>query len=280
MSSGAVEVGGLRKSFGSRRALDDVSLSVQRGEMVALLGASGSGKSTLLRHIAGLQVADAASSSRIQVLGRELQAAGRLAADVRSTRSRVATIFQQFNLVDRLSVMTNVLAGALHRMPAWRAYTGRFDDAERQRAWAALCDVGIEACAWQRASTLSGGQQQRAAIARALVQGAELVLADEPIASLDPASSRRVMALLAELNQRRGVTVIVSLHQVDYAMRYCPRTVALRAGRVLYDGPSAALTAERLHQLYGAEASSLLAPDTPEAAPPAPLPLAAALQAA
>ncbi len=280
MQTAAVLVSGLCKRFGQRQALADVSLTVQRGEMIALLGASGSGKSTLLRHLNGLHRADAGSTSRVEVLGQVLQQGGRLAPNARAQRSRIATVFQQFNLVDRLSVMSNVLAGALHRMPTWRGCTGRFDEAERQRAWAALCDVGIETCAWQRASTLSGGQQQRAAIARALVQGAELVLADEPIASLDPASSARVMELLAALNQQRGVTVIVSLHQVDYAMRYCPRTVALRAGRVLYDGPSAALTAERLRQLYGAEASELLAPATTPDPEPEALPLAAALQAA
>jgi len=187
------------------------------------------------------------------VLGRTLQDGGRLAADVRAQRSRIATVFQQFNLVDRLPVMTNVMAGALYRTPRWRALLRRFGDAELQRAWAALCDVGIERCAWQRASTLSGGQQQRAAIARALVQGAEIVLADEPIASLDPESSRRVMELLVQLNRTRGVTVVVSLHQVEHAMRHCPRTVALRDGAVLYDGPSAALTPARLAQLYGSE---------------------------
>ena len=128
--------------------------------------------------------------------------------------------------------------------------------------------MGIERCAWQRASTLSGGQQQRAAISRALVQGAEIILADEPIASLDPESSRRVMALLAELNRELGVTVLVSLHQVDYAFAFCPRTVALRAGEVVYDGPTQALTPARLHDLYGAQTDELLlgttqTPDVP-----------------
>lgn len=192
-----IDVQQLHKHFGASPALNGVSLQVRRGEMVALLGASGSGKSTLLRHLTGLHKADAGSASRINVLGRLVQQGGRLAPDVRATRSRVAVIFQQFNLVDRLPVMTNVLAGALHRLPLWRGLLGRFPQAELQRAFSALQRVGIERCAWQRASTLSGGQQQRAAISRALVQGAEVVLADEPIASLDPESSRRVMGLLA-----------------------------------------------------------------------------------
>jgi len=170
----------------------------------------------------------------------------------------VAMIFQQFNLVDRLPVMTNVLAGALHRMPAWRWALGRFTDDERRLALDALQRVGIEACAWQRASTLSGGQQQRAAIARALVQGARVVLADEPIASLDPASCRRVMEHLATLNREGGVTVLVSLHQVQFAFAYCPRTVALRAGEVVFDGPTQELTAQRLTELYGEQTEELL----------------------
>lgn len=265
----AIEVHDLHKSFGANRALQGVSLAVQRGEMVALLGASGSGKSTLLRHLSGLQRADAGSASRVRILGREVQAGGRLAREVRAVRAQVSMIFQQFNLVDRLPVMTNVLAGALHRLPLWRGLSGRFPAAERQRALEALRGVGIEGCAWQRASTLSGGQQQRAAISRAMVQGAQVILADEPIASLDPESSRRVMKLLAEVNRERGVTVLVSLHQIDYAFAFCPRTVALRAGEVVYDGPTAALTPERLRELYGTQVDELILGAPPPAAQPA-----------
>jgi phosphonate transport system ATP-binding protein len=258
MTPNAIEVKGLHKHFGGKPALKDVSLSVRPGEMVALLGASGSGKSTLLRMLAGLHVADAGSESRIDVLGATVQAGGRLASDVRRTRAKVAMIFQQFNLVDRLPVMTNVLAGALYRMPAWRWALGRFSDDELARAHAALTRVGIEGCAWQRASTLSGGQQQRAAISRAVVQGAQIILADEPIASLDPTSSQRVMALLAELNRELQATVLVSLHQVDYAFAFCPRTVALRAGAVVYDGPTRALSTQRLRELYDSQADELI----------------------
>jgi phosphonate transport system ATP-binding protein len=253
MSDTVIEISQLTKTFGTHAALKGVSLRVQRGEMVALLGASGSGKSTLMRHINGLHRADVGTPSHVCVLGRTLQQGGKLAVDVRAQRARIATVFQQFNLVERLPVMTNVLAGALHRLPGWRGLLRRFPVAEMQHAYEALCDVGIERCAWQRASTLSGGQQQRAAIARALVQGAEIVLADEPIASLDPESSRRVMELLEQLNRTRGVTVLVSLHQVEYALRHCPRTVALREGQVVFDGTSSALTPARLTQLYGSD---------------------------
>jgi phosphonate transport system ATP-binding protein len=257
MDDVAIDVRELRKSFGGRRALDDISLTVRRGEMVALLGASGSGKSTLLRLVSGIACADAGSNSQVKVLGNGVQVGGRIALDIRKTRSRVAFIFQQFNLVDRLPVMVNVLAGALHRMPMWRGLSRRYSRDELLRAHDALVRVGIEKCAWQRASTLSGGQQQRAAISRALVQGAEVILADEPIASLDPASSRRILELLSEVNREFGTTVLVSLHQVDFAFAFCPRTIALRAGRVVYDGPTAVLTQDRLQSLYGPDVAEL-----------------------
>lgn len=250
--SAVIAVAGVSKTFGRTRALSDVSLNVAAGEMVGLLGASGSGKSTLLRHIGGLTAADA-GSGRITVSGRVVQDRGRIAADIRSTRAGIATIFQQFNLVERLPVMTNVLAGAMHRQPLWRTLARRFPREEYGRAWSALERVGISERAWQRASTLSGGQQQRAAISRALVQGARVILADEPIASLDPRSAQQVMALLRELNRELGITVVVSLHQVPFARQYCPRIVALRDGRVVFDGPSADLDRARLEALYGAD---------------------------
>lgn len=260
-SAAAIEVRSLSKHFNPQRAaLNAVSLRVEPGEMVALLGASGSGKSTLLRHLSGLHRADPGTLSEVKVLGRTLQSRGRLSRETRALRQEMASIFQQFNLVDRLPVLSNVMVGALHRLPLWRSLLRAFPQDELQRAYDALRHVGIEACAWQRASTLSGGQQQRATISRALVQGAKIILADEPIASLDPASSRRVMELLAQVNRERGVTVLVSLHQIDYAFAYCPRTVALRQGEVVYDGPTAALSEERLHQLYGTQAGELFTP--------------------
>ncbi|MEO7243153.1 MAG: phosphonate ABC transporter ATP-binding protein [Variovorax sp.] len=260
MNANVIEVQSLQKSFKGKPALRDVSLSVQSGEMVALLGASGSGKSTLLRLLNGLHKADAGSVSDVRVLGRLVQRGGALAPGVRVLRSQVASVFQQFNLIDRLSVMTNVMTGALHRQPMWRALTRQFSREERSLAYQALARVGIEGCAWQRASTLSGGQQQRAAISRALVQQAKIILADEPIASLDPESSRRVMQLLADLNAELGVTVLVSLHQVEHAFAFCPRTIALRAGQVVFDGPTKALDQDSLRDLYGSQAEELLAP--------------------
>jgi phosphonate transport system ATP-binding protein len=226
--------------------------------MIALIGTSGSGKSTLLRHLSGLIPGDRRSGI-VRVLGRTVQRDGRVSRDIHRTRARVGFIFQQFNLVGRLPVLTNVLTGTLARVPLWRSSLYWFTPAEKRLALEALSRVGLREHAFQRASTLSGGQQQRAAIARTLVQQAEVVLADEPIASLDPESSRRVMEILSRINREDGTTVIVSLHQVDFALRYCPRAVALKAGQVVYDGPSSRLSPGSLQEIYSCPFSS---PDT------------------
>lgn len=260
MTNYAIDVQGVSKTFkGNARALDDVRLRVAPGEMVALLGASGSGKSTLLRHLAGFVTADPGSGA-IYVNGELIQQGGRLCRAVRRSRAGIGFVFQQFNLVGRLPVITNVLTGLLPRVPPWRSLLRMFRRAEVSQGLDALAQVGIAKYAFQRASTLSGGQQQRAAIARTLVQNASVILADEPIASLDPESSRRVMDTLARINRVRKVAVVVSLHQVDVALRYCPRVIALRHGRVVYDGPSSALTPAMLQDLYGEQLSELRAP--------------------
>jgi phosphonate transport system ATP-binding protein len=253
----AIRIERLSKTFSNRRkALDEINLRVGVGEMVALIGASGSGKSTLLRHIAGFVASDP-QPSQIEIFGRPIQKDGRIVREVRRIRRDVGFVFQQFNLVNRLSVQTNVLIGALARLPLWRRVLGYFPRSERELANEALAEVGIGDKSYERAANLSGGQQQRAALARALVQHARLILADEPIASLDPESSRRVMDMLTLLNRNHQLTVVVSLHQVDIAMQYCPRTIALRDGRVVYDGPSNALTPALLQQLYGSAAREL-----------------------
>lgn len=255
----ALRVQNLSKRFpNGKLALDQINLDIRAGEMVALIGASGSGKSTLLRHVAGLMAADGTPGSVIEVAGCCVQREGRIQRDVRRIRSQVGFVFQQFNLVDRLPVLVNVLVGRLHAMPWWRSWTRWFNAQERALALDALARVGIAECQAQRASTLSGGQQQRAAIARTLVQGAKVVLADEPIASLDPEASRKVMEILARINREDGSTVVVSLHQVDMALRYCPRVVALHQGRVVYDGPSRELTPALLRSLYGMQADEIL----------------------
>jgi phosphonate transport system ATP-binding protein len=264
MSDVAIELRNVQKSFvKGHPVLKRVSLQINRGEMVALIGASGSGKSTLIRTVSGLLRTDADENGRsgtVQILGTVMQANGRVSRDAKQLRSRVGIVFQQFNLVPRLSVLKNVCFGFLGRVPGWRGTLGRFTRREKQQALLALRRVGIEEQALKRGSALSGGQQQRAAIARSLVQGSEILIADEPIASLDPSSARRVMDILADLNKSDGITVLVSLHQVEYALGYCPRTIALRDGEVVYDGPSDALTPAFLSELYGAESEELFLP--------------------
>jgi phosphonate transport system ATP-binding protein len=258
-----VDVRQVSKAFDRRSlVLCDVSFSLRRGEMVALIGASGSGKSTLIRAIAGLIPIDAraqrAGAGEIVLFGRPMQQHGRVTRAARNLRARVGVVFQQFNLVPRLSVLTNVCLGLLGQMSLFRAAIGRFTAADKRRALLALARVGIADQALKRGSELSGGQQQRAAIARTLAQGAELLVADEPIASLDPGSARRVMDILADLNRRDRITVLVSLHQVEYAQRYCPRTIALRSGEVVYDGPTGALTPALLRSIYGSDREDLM----------------------
>jgi phosphonate transport system ATP-binding protein len=255
MTSTAAAVASVRdvsKTFGARKALNGVSVEVGAGEMVALIGPSGSGKSTLLRSITGLQSIDPGKGT-ISVFGEVVQKDGRVTGKVRAARQKLGMIFQQFNLVGRLSLFSNVMLGCLGRIPAWKGTFGLWPSADKQKAMDALHRVGVADYAAQRANTLSGGQQQRGAIARALLQGARAILADEPVASLDPVSARKVMELLVELNQRDGLGVIVTLHQVDYAIRYCDRVVALQAGKVVYDGPSTGLDTKRLIEIYGPE---------------------------
>ncbi len=255
-----INVQQVSKSFGNARVLDDITFSLSRGEMVGLIGASGSGKSTLIRTIAGLTPINRGAVSSIQLFGEPIQQHGRITRSAAALRSRVGVVFQQFNLVPRLSVLMNVCLGLLGRMSVIPATFGYFTQEQKVSAVTALKRVGIAEHALKRGSQLSGGQQQRAAIARTLVQNAEIIIADEPIASLDPSSARRVMDILADLNKRDNITVLVSLHQVEYAMRYCPRTIALKAGKIVYDGPSRALTPEFLNALYGAESEELFLP--------------------
>jgi phosphonate transport system ATP-binding protein len=240
------------KTFGSRRALDAVSLDVGRGEMIALIGPSGSGKSTLLRSIDGLQTVDEGEGV-ITAFGGPVQAKGKVSDQVRKARIRIGFIAQQFNLVGRLSLFTNVALGSLGRIDAVRGLFGAWPAETRTAAMAALHRVGVADYAAQRANTLSGGQQQRGAIARALVQKAKILLADEPVASLDPVSARKVMEILRDLNKTDGLTVVVTLHQVDYALRYCDRVVALKAGKKVYDGPTSGLDRDKLIDIYGPE---------------------------
>jgi len=255
LTHSAVTVSQLSKSFRNVPALQRVNLTIRTGEMVALVGASGSGKSTLLRTMNGLQIAD---SGEIRIFDTPLQVDGKLHSKARRLRSQVGFIFQQFNLVNRLSVLENVLIGNLSQTSTFRSTFRIFSKAEKTRALAALDRVGILNQAYKRAALLSGGQQQRVAIAKCLMQGAKIILADEPIASLDPESARRVMELLTDLNRTGGLTVITSLHQVQMVRFYCDRAVALRDGTVQFDGPTNDLDDSRLSDIYGSAAEELV----------------------
>lgn len=252
MSQFVLEAKNLTRTYGTRKALNNVSVSVEKGEMVALIGPSGSGKSTLLRNATGLITTDE-GTGEVKLLGIGVQRGGKLLDSVREARARVGFVFQQFNLVGRLSLFQNVMLGSLGRLPFMKGFLGQWPKEDQERAMQALARVGVADYAAQRANTLSGGQQQRGAIARALVQGAEAIFLDEPVASLDPVSARKVMELLRDLNERDGVTVVVTLHQIDYATKFCGRIIALKAGQIVYDGPKDGLTRDRLIEIYGAE---------------------------
>jgi phosphonate transport system ATP-binding protein len=232
-------------------ALKNVSFNIEPGEMVALVGPSGSGKSTLIRIIACLENIDNAGSGLINLFGKCVQADGKILSSIKTVRKRLGVVFQSFNLVGRLSLETNVLTGLLGHMPRWRGILGYFLKSERIRAFTALQRVGILAQSRQRASTLSGGQQQRAAIARTLVQNADIILADEPVASLDPAAADKVMQTLAQINLEDKATVLVSLHQIEYALKYCTRIIALKDGGLIFDGKTTDTTPDFFTKLYG-----------------------------
>jgi phosphonate transport system ATP-binding protein len=239
------------------QALSNVTIDIAAGERVALIGASGSGKSTLIRAISGLETLDK-SSGELSVNGREIQSHGELSNHVRQIRNEIGIIFQQFNLVNQLDVITNVLIGICPQKSIFETICRKFSLEEKARALDALDKVGLADIAYQRSSTLSGGQQQRVAIARALIKGAKILLADEPVASLDPESARKVMETIVNLSQKLNLTFMTSLHQIPVARKYCERTIALNKGVVVFDGPTKELTAAILADLYGSNLEELV----------------------
>ena len=236
------------RKFGQHVAVDDVNVEIGRGEMVGVIGRSGAGKSTLLRMINRL--VDPSSGS---IHFGDVEVSALKGAGLRNWQRDCAMIFQQFNLVPRLDVLTNVLLGRLNHRPTALSILNLFTREERIMAIAALERLGIEQTALQPAGTLSGGQQQRVAIARALMQGPKVVLADEPIASLDPLNAKIVMDALRDINEREGITVITNLHTLDTARSYCSRIIGMAQGRVVFDGTPEELTAETVQEIYGAD---------------------------
>ncbi|HEV8142162.1 MAG TPA: phosphonate ABC transporter ATP-binding protein [Methylomirabilota bacterium] len=242
-----IEVTGLRVALPPATViLDGVDLAVQPGEFVVILGKSGAGKTTLLRTINRLVEPTAGT---IRVDGHLVT--GARPAALREIRRRIGMIFQQFNLVRRISVMENVLAGRLGYVPTLSSLTGHFPAEDRRRALECLAQVGLAHLAERRADTLSGGEQQRVAIARALAQAPAVILADEPTASLDPQLTGSIMDLLRRINVEHGITLVVSQHQLETALAYAGRLVGLRQGRVMFDGAPAAVTPAVVGAIYG-----------------------------
>src|SRR6201986_923902 len=246
-------VEGLTCRFGTKAAVDNASFSVTPGSFVGVIGRSGAGKSTLLRTINRL-----APVSEGGILYKDVDVTALHGRALRQWRTRSAMIFQQFNLVGRLDVLTNVLMGRLAQIPAWRSLAQLWPEQDKALAMSALEQFDIAALAAQRADQLSGGQQQRVAIARALVQQPDIILADEPIASLDPRNTKIVMDALLRINKHFGITVLCNLHSLDLARSYCDRLIGMSAGRVVFDGAPSALTEHIARELYDLEAADVM----------------------
>lgn len=248
-----LEVRGLTKIYDNGvAALQSVDFEVRRGEFLGVIGLSGSGKSTLLRCINRLVEP---SSGEIRFGGRDvLRLSG---AELRAARRRIGMVFQHFNLIGRKSVLVNVLTGDLAATSTWRSLGGGFDPQAKERARRLLAVVGLADKERVRASELSGGQQQRVAIARSLMQGPELLLADEPVASLDPATSHSVMRYLEQANREFGVTILCNLHFLSLVRQYTTRVIALQAGRIVYEGSPADIDEAWFRRIYGEEAQEV-----------------------
>lgn len=248
-----LQIKGLGKTFSGKAALADVNVEIANGAFVGVIGRSGAGKSTLLRCINRL--VDPSEGS-IYFDGNDVTKLKGKA--LRDWRSSCGMIFQQFNLAGRLDVLTNVLMGRINSIATLPALLKIWPEAEKLGALRALDKLDLGDFAGQRAESLSGGQQQRVAIARTLVQNPKIILADEPVASLDPRNTQAVMDALRDLNRQAGITVLCNLHSLDLARSYCSRLIGMKAGRVVFDGTPEALTDELVVELYGLEANDVL----------------------
>jgi phosphonate transport system ATP-binding protein len=246
-----LHVDGLFKAFGEQCAVQDVSFTLRDQELVAVLGPSGAGKTTLFRCVTGIIPPD---SGRVWFDGTDM------AAMMATGRRQIAIVFQDFNLVRRLTAFENVLGGRLPHVAPWRGILRQFERSDKRKAFECLERVGLLDQAHQRADTLSGGQQQRVAMARALAQEARLIVADEPIASLDPASAAAIMNLLKDIVRNDGVIVICSLHQVAYARSHADRIIGLSHGSILMDKPATAFVDADGDALYASQSASSIRP--------------------
>ena len=246
-------VDSVSRRFGKITAVSNASFEVSRGSFIGVIGRSGAGKSTLLRMINRLVEP---SEGRILFDGQDVTTLQ--GCELRVWRARAAMIFQQFNLVGRLDVLTNVLMGRLADVPTWQAVMRMWSDENKAIALSALEQFEIAGLAAQRADQLSGGQQQRVAIARAMVQQPDIILADEPVASLDPRNTKIVMDALLRINRHYGITVLCNLHSLDLARTYCDRQIGMASGRIVFDAAPEALTESVARELYGLEADDVM----------------------
>ena len=245
VAGAALRLDGVTKRYGDTVAIGDLSFAVAPGEFAVVLGPSGAGKSTVFRCLTGLTHPE---EGTVEVLGEAISTLS--GARLRRTRRGIGLIFQQFNLIGRLSAMSNVMAGRLGHVSTWRVLVRAFGHEDRQRALANLDRVGLLDRAYQRADSLSGGQQQRVAIARVLTQESRVVLADEPVASLDPESAETILGILRGIAHERGIAVLCSLHQVELARHFADRIIGLRGGRIVYDGRPDGLDTAALNRIY------------------------------
>ena len=234
-------------------ALTGISFSVDEGEFVSIIGPSGSGKSTILRCINRLV---SATQGDIHFDGHDINRAGK--KEIRQVRKKIGMIFQHYNLVDRLSVIENVLHGRLGHKRAFAGATGIYSEREKENAFQILAKLGLTEQAYTRCDDLSGGQKQRVGIARSIMQEPRLILCDEPIASLDPGSSKIIMDHLSNINKTMKITCILNLHQVDVALKYSRRIIGLTSGRIVYDGPPDKLEKSKIYEIYQSDEGELI----------------------
>jgi len=244
-----LKIDGLGKTYKTGdKALSDVSFEIPKGQVLGLIGPSGAGKSTLIRCINRL-----VQPTTGKVLLNDLNITGLRTGELRRARRRIGMIFQEYALVERLTVMENVLSGRLGYVGFWRSFLRAYPAADIANAYRLLDRVGLMQHADKSADALSGGQRQRVGIARALAQDPELLLIDEPTASLDPKTSRQIMRLIVEICRERGLPAIINIHDVVLAQQFSDRIIGLQAGRVVFDGPPSELTEDALTLIYGAE---------------------------
>lgn len=242
---GQIKAENLTLGYSRKKVIQGIDLSIKKGEFLSIIGPSGVGKSTFLM---GLNATTAILDGRLRVLGKNLEIMRH--RDLKALRAKIGVIFQGYNLVARLSVFDNIASGMLYRKPLISALFKHYSGEQYEEIYEYMQVVGIEQEALSRCDRLSGGQKQRVAIARAIAQRPEIILADEPISSLDPVSARNVMETLRNANEKYGITVVSNLHQLDYAREFCSRVIGLNGGRIVYDGPPDGLCAATIAQIY------------------------------